>query len=111
MTAVPLILILDMFYLVGEVRSLRASRMTTTSASAITKSPGAPASSKKPVLGSCVVVGMAVTVNWACAAWVNAAATVAVCGSGVSVAASGVVVDGGMRGVAVGSRVAVAAGV
>lgn len=36
-------------YLKGAVRSLRASKMTTMNASAITTNPGMPTSSTKPV--------------------------------------------------------------
>jgi hypothetical protein len=58
-----------------------------------------------PVAGSAVEVGK--WVSWAWAAWVNAAATVAVAGSGVLVLAA---VGWAITGVCVGKGVAVAVG-
>ena len=99
---------------VGVARNLRASRITTTNAMVIATSPGRPASSAKPEVGNAVDVGRKVTVSCACAAWVNAAATVAVCGSEVEAAPVARVPVGeacATGGVFVAVRVAVARGV
>lgn len=104
-------------YLVGAALSLRARKITTTSASAARNIPGIPTSSAKPVLGNAVEVGMTVWVVLAIC--VNAAPSVTVAGTfgvkvgplGVAVAAPGVpavLVARAMTGVLVGGSVAVA---
>ncbi len=73
-----------------------------------TTRPGAPYWSARPVPGRAVEV--ATTVSWASAAWVRAAPTVAVAGSGVLVPGVLVKVASAITGVWVGGSVLVAVG-
>ena len=82
--------------------------MTATKTMPASTKPGAPYWSAMPVPGNAVVVGT--MVNWACAAWVNAAPTVAVAGSGVTVEGVLVTVAWAMTGVCEGGGVMVSVG-
>ena len=66
-----------------QTRRRRARKITAINIMPTITNPGAPNSSPMPVFGRAVEV--ATVVSWAIAAWVNAAATVEVAGSGVSV--------------------------
>src|SRR5271157_3538377 len=95
-------------YFVGVTRKRRARKITAINIMPAITNPGAPNSSPMPVFGKAVDVGT--LVSSAFAAWVKAAPTVAVTGSGVSVVRAGISVEvaSASTGVSVGAGVGVA---